>query len=42
MMKEYIEFCADRLLFSLGYPKKYLAKNPFDWMNMISIEVNKK
>jgi len=37
MMKEYIEFVADRLIFTLGAPKKYNTKNPFDWMDMISI-----
>ena len=37
-MKEYIEFVADRLLFALGYPKYYNAKNPFDWMDMISLQ----
>lgn len=36
-MKEYIEFVADRLIFTLGYPKYYNAKNPFDWMDMISM-----
>ena len=38
MMQEYIESCADRLLFTLGYPKVYKSKNPFDWMQMISME----
>lgn len=38
LMKTYIEFVADRLVFSLGYQKIYQAKNPFDWMQMISIE----
>lgn len=37
-MCQYIEFVADRLIFSLGYPKKYEAKNPFNWMDMISME----
>jgi ribonucleotide reductase beta subunit family protein with ferritin-like domain len=37
-MCQYIEFVADRLIFSLGYPKLYEAKNPFDWMDMISME----
>ena len=37
-MKEYIEFCADRLLYALGYNKKYNAKNPFDWMELISLQ----
>jgi len=28
----------DRLIFLLGFPKLYNATNPFDWMNMISLE----
>jgi len=38
MMAQYIEFVADRLLYALGYDKLYKAKNPFDWMEMISLE----
>ena len=38
MMAQYIEFCADRLLVSLGCSKKYHANNPFDWMEMISLQ----
>lgn len=38
MMIEYIKFCADRLLLSLGVSKLYHSKNPFDWMDMISID----
>jgi len=38
MMREYIEFVADRLLVALGFPKIYLTKNPFDWMELISID----
>jgi ribonucleoside-diphosphate reductase beta chain len=38
MMAEYIRFCADRLLVALGCEKKYNAKNPFEWMEMISLE----
>lgn len=37
-MCQYIEFVADRLIFSLGYPKYYNATNPFEWMEMISME----
>ena len=37
MMAQYIEFVADRLLMSLGVPAKYKAKNPFDWMETISL-----
>lgn len=38
LMTQYIEFVADRLVFILGAPKIYNAKNPFDWMNLISME----
>ena len=33
-----MEFVADRLIFALGYPKFYNAKNPFPWMEIISIQ----
>jgi ribonucleotide reductase beta subunit family protein with ferritin-like domain len=36
-MCEYIEFITDRLFFALGYPKYYNTQNPFDWMEMISL-----
>jgi ribonucleoside-diphosphate reductase subunit M2 len=36
-MSQYIEFCADRLLVALGYPKYYAVPNPFDWMELISL-----
>jgi ribonucleoside-diphosphate reductase subunit M2 len=38
LMSEYIEFCADRLLVSLGHSKYYKAVNPFDWMETISLQ----
>lgn len=38
LMKQYIEFVADRLLVELGLKKYYLSKNPFDFMENISIE----
>ena len=38
MMSEYIEFCADRLLVSLNAPKLYNTTNPFDWMELISLQ----
>ena len=38
LMKQYIEFVADRLLVQLGYSKHYNSANPFDFMEMISIE----
>jgi len=37
-MCQYIEFCADRLLQSLGVPKVWGTANPFDWMNLISLQ----
>lgn len=38
MMAEYIEFVADHLLSTLGVAKVYNTPNPFDWMEMISLE----
>jgi ribonucleotide reductase beta subunit family protein with ferritin-like domain len=38
LMCQYIEFVADRLSLQLGYDKIYDTKNPFDFMEMISIE----
>lgn len=37
-MSDYIEFVADRLLVQLGCPKLYNKKNPFVFMEMISME----
>lgn len=37
LMCQYIEFVADRLLVSLGGPKIYNARNPFDWMTMMGL-----
>jgi ribonucleoside-diphosphate reductase beta chain len=38
MMCEYIEFVADHLIASLGIEKCYGTVNPFDWMELISLE----
>ncbi|WP_026904501.1 ribonucleoside-diphosphate reductase small subunit [Pedobacter glucosidilyticus] len=38
LMMQYIEFVADRWLVELGYDKKYHATNPFDFMEMISLQ----
>jgi ribonucleoside-diphosphate reductase subunit M2 len=38
MMQTYIKFCADRLLVALEYEKYYNDANPFDWMDMISLQ----
>ena len=37
-MCQYIEFVADRLLVSLGNAKHYCVTNPFDFMDMISLQ----
>ncbi|CAK0795428.1 unnamed protein product [Prorocentrum cordatum] len=37
-MTRYIEFVADRLLVALGYSKLYGVSNPFDWMELISLQ----
>ena len=38
LMSQYIEFVADRWLGELGYDKVYNATNPFDFMEMISLQ----
>jgi ribonucleoside-diphosphate reductase beta chain len=38
LMKQYIAFVADHLLESLGLKKVYNAVNPFDFMEMISLQ----
>jgi ribonucleoside-diphosphate reductase beta chain len=38
LMSQYIEFVADRLLVELGNEKVYNATNPFDFMEMISLQ----
>ncbi|NCD70183.1 ribonucleoside-diphosphate reductase small subunit [Mucilaginibacter agri] len=38
LMQQYIEFVADRWLAELGYTKVYNATNPFDFMEMISLQ----
>ncbi len=38
LMAQYIEFVADRWLVELGYDKLYNASNPFDFMEMISLQ----
>ena len=38
LMGQYIEFVADRWLGELGYDKVYGASNPFDFMEMISLQ----
>jgi len=38
MMTQYIQFVADRLCLQLGYDKLYDVTNPFDFMELISLE----
>lgn len=38
LMCQYIEFVADRLCLQLGYNKLYNSQNPFDFMELISVE----
>ena len=38
LMTQYIQFCADRLCVQLGYDKIYNTTNPFDFMELISLE----
>tara|TARA_B110000967_G_C18860077_1_gene549404 strand:- start:1010 stop:2008 length:999 start_codon:yes stop_codon:yes gene_type:complete len=37
LMAQYIEFVADRLIVQLGYSKLWNTRNPFDFMEMISL-----
>ena len=38
LMTQYLEFVTDRLLVELGCEKEFNTKNPFDFMDMISLE----
>ena len=38
LMTQYIQFVADRLCLQLGYDKIYNVSNPFDFMELISLE----
>jgi len=38
LMSRYIDFVADRLLVCLGHPKIFHSSNPFDWMELISLQ----
>jgi len=38
LMTRYIEFVADRLLSALGHSKLFKSTNPFDWMELISLQ----
>jgi len=38
LMTQYLEFVTDRLLVEFGCEKQYNASNPFDFMDMISLQ----
>ena len=38
LMTQYLEFVTDRLLVELGCKKEFNASNPFDFMDMISLQ----
>jgi len=38
LMCQYVKFCADRLMVSLGLEKIYDTENPFEWMELISLQ----
>lgn len=38
LMSKYIEFVSDRLLVALGQQKCYNTPNPFEWMELISLQ----
>ena len=38
LMKKYIEYVSDRLLLKLGLEKVYHSENPFEWMELISVQ----
>lgn len=38
LMSQYIKFVSDRLMVQLGYKKLYNVTNPFDFMNLISLD----
>jgi ribonucleoside-diphosphate reductase beta chain len=37
-MRQYLEYCADQRLVQLDMPKKYGAKNPFDFMDLQDVQ----
>jgi ribonucleotide reductase beta subunit family protein with ferritin-like domain len=38
MMCNYIKFCADQLLLTLGFNCHFKVGNPFEWMETISLQ----
>lgn len=38
LMAQYIRYVADKLLYDLGYKKRYNGVNPFEWLELISLQ----
>ena len=38
LMKQYIQYVADRLLLMFGIETIYNVENPFEWMELISVQ----
>ena len=38
LMQQYVKFVADHLLEDMGHKKHYHVRNPFEWMELISLE----
>ena len=38
LMKQYVQYVADRLLLMLGLDRIYKVENPFEWMELISVQ----
>lgn len=36
--RQYLQYCADQRLARLGFPKKYMVKNPFDFMDLQDVQ----
>ncbi len=37
-MRQYLEYCADQRLATLGLPQRYGAKNPFSFMDLQDVQ----
>ena len=37
-MRQYLEYCADQRLATLGLPARYGARNPFDFMDLQDVQ----
>lgn len=37
-MRQYLEFCADQRLATLGFPRQYNRRNPFGFMDLQDVQ----